>query len=43
MTDSLGKRLDRALAHVGATAVLPLVIVAIPWAQELIDQLHLST
>jgi len=39
MTDSLANRLDRALARVGTTALLPLAIVAIPWGQELIDQL----
>ena len=39
MADSLSQRLDRALARVGTTAVLPLLILAIPWTQELIDQI----
>ncbi|MFO7629456.1 MAG: rhomboid family intramembrane serine protease [Prochlorococcaceae cyanobacterium] len=38
MAASLPQRLDRALARLGATAALPLLILAIPWAQELLDQ-----
>jgi membrane associated rhomboid family serine protease len=39
MSESITSRLDRALARAGVTILLPLAILAIPWTQELIDQL----
>jgi membrane associated rhomboid family serine protease len=36
---SLAQRLDRSLHRLGRTALLPLLILAIPWVQELVDQL----
>jgi membrane associated rhomboid family serine protease len=39
MSGSLAKRLDRALARLGATALIPVLLVAIPWGQEILDQL----
>jgi membrane associated rhomboid family serine protease len=39
MSSSLAQRLDRALARLGATALIPLLLVAIPWGQEILDQL----
>jgi membrane associated rhomboid family serine protease len=39
MSDSLARRLDRALAQLGTTASIPLLIVAVAWGQELLDQL----
>lgn len=36
---SLAQRLDRSLARLGVTAMLPLLILAVAWGQELIDQL----
>ena len=39
MSDSLPQRLDRALARLGSTLLIPPLILAIPWGQELIDQL----
>ncbi|MFN7898646.1 MAG: rhomboid family intramembrane serine protease [Synechococcaceae cyanobacterium] len=35
---SLAQRLDRALARIGTTVLIPLVILAIAWTQELLDQ-----
>lgn len=37
--DRLSLRLDRALARIGGTALIPALILAVPWTQELIDQL----
>jgi membrane associated rhomboid family serine protease len=39
MSSSLAQRLDRALARLGATALIPVLLVAIPWGQEILDQL----
>jgi len=39
MSESLAQRLDRSLARLGGTLLIPPLILAIPWAQELIDQL----
>jgi len=39
MSSSLARRLDRALARLGATALIPVLLVAIPWGQEILDQL----
>ena len=39
MTSSLPQRLDRALARLGSNLLIPPLILAIPWGQELIDQL----
>jgi membrane associated rhomboid family serine protease len=39
MADSLSRKLDRALARVGTTAVVPVLLLGIAWAQELIDQI----
>lgn len=39
MTPSLPQRLDRALARLGTTLLIPPAILLIPWGQELIDQL----
>ncbi|MEY4358915.1 MAG: hypothetical protein RLZZ631_401 [Cyanobacteriota bacterium] len=39
MSRSLGQRLDRSLAQLGGTLLLPPLILVIPWGQELIDQL----
>ena len=39
MAGSLPQRLDRALARIGGNGLIPVAILAVPWAQELIDQL----
>ncbi len=39
MADSLARKLDRALARVATTAVVPVLLLGIAWAQELIDQI----
>jgi membrane associated rhomboid family serine protease len=39
MSGFLAKRLHRALARLGATALIPVLLVAIPWGQEILDQL----
>ncbi|MEB3321285.1 MAG: rhomboid family intramembrane serine protease [Synechococcaceae cyanobacterium] len=39
MTPSLPQRLDRALARLGGTVLLPVALVGVAWGQELIDQL----
>lgn len=39
LTESLPKRLDRTLARFGRLMLLPPLLLAIPWLQELIDQL----
>ncbi len=39
MAGSLSQRLDRSLSHLKGVAVLPLLILAVPWVQEIIDQL----
>ena len=39
MAGSLAQRLDRSLSHLKGVAVLPLLILAVPWGQEIIDQL----
>lgn len=39
MTGSLAQRLDRALARLGRTALIPVLILAVAWIQELIDQM----
>jgi len=39
MSESITKRLDRGLARLGSTLLIPPLILAIPWTQELIDQL----
>ena len=39
MSESITKRLDRGLARLGSTLLIPPLILAIPWIQELIDQL----
>lgn len=36
---TLAQRLDQALARAGANLLIPLGILAIPWLQELLDQL----
>lgn len=36
------QRLDRSFAQLGGNLVLPLLILAIPWGQELIDQLFFA-
>jgi membrane associated rhomboid family serine protease len=36
---SLAQRLDRCLARLGTTLLIPLVILALAWTQELLDQL----
>ena len=38
MVDTLAQRLDRALARTGGNLLIPLLILAIPWVQELVDQ-----
>lgn len=40
--DSLARRLDRGLARVGQAMVVPLLIVAVPWGQELVDQIFFA-
>jgi membrane associated rhomboid family serine protease len=42
MVHSLPQRLDRALAHGGATLTIPLLILAVPWVQEIVDQLFFA-
>ena len=39
MKESLGQQLDRNLARLGTNLVIPALILVIPWAQELIDQI----
>jgi membrane associated rhomboid family serine protease len=39
MAGSLAQRLDRSLARLGGLVLLPLLILVIPWTQEIIDQL----
>ena len=39
VSESWFQRLDRSMAQLGGNLALPLVILAIPWGQELIDQL----
>jgi membrane associated rhomboid family serine protease len=39
MNGSLAQRLDRTLARVGGSALLPVGIVGLAWLQELVDQL----
>jgi membrane associated rhomboid family serine protease len=39
MAGSLAQRLDRSLSHLKGVALLPLLILAVPWGQEIIDQL----
>lgn len=39
MAGSLAKRLDSALAHVGGNLLIPPLILAVAWLQELVDQL----
>jgi membrane associated rhomboid family serine protease len=39
MSPTLAQRLDRSLAHLGGSLLIPPLILAIPWTQELIDQL----
>ena len=36
---TLAQRLDRSLGRLGRTAAIPLLILAVPWTQELLDQL----
>ena len=36
---SLAQRLDQALVRIGANVLLPLIILAVAWTQELVDQL----
>jgi membrane associated rhomboid family serine protease len=38
-TVSLARRLDQALARLGANLVIPLALLAVAWGQELLDQL----
>ena len=38
MAGSLAQRLDRSLARLGGVALVPLLILAVPWTQEIIDQ-----
>jgi membrane associated rhomboid family serine protease len=39
MSDSsLAQRLDRALARLGAVAAIPVLLVGVAWAQEIVDQ-----
>lgn len=38
MGDTLAQRMDRRLARLGGTLLLPPLILLIPWGQELIDQ-----
>jgi membrane associated rhomboid family serine protease len=38
MAGSLPQRLDRSLARLKGMAVLPVLILAVPWVQEIIDQ-----
>ncbi|NQV09964.1 MAG: rhomboid family intramembrane serine protease [Cyanobacteria bacterium] len=38
-SNRLSLRLDRALARLGATALIPLLPLALAWGQELVDQL----
>ncbi|MBD2549454.1 rhomboid family intramembrane serine protease [Microcystis elabens FACHB-917] len=38
MAGSLAQRLDRSLSRLKGMAVLPLLILAVPWVQEIIDQ-----
>jgi len=38
MAGSLAQRLDRSLARLKGVAVLPVLILAVPWVQEIIDQ-----
>ncbi|KEF42275.1 MAG: protease [Cyanobium sp. CACIAM 14] len=42
MAGSLAQRLDRSLARLGSVALLPLGILALAWAQELIDQVFFA-
>ncbi|AFY28168.1 rhomboid family intramembrane serine protease [Cyanobium gracile] len=39
MAGSLAQRLDRSLSRLKGMAVLPVLILAVPWAQEIIDQI----
>jgi hypothetical protein len=39
---SLAQRLDRALARGGATLLIPVLILAVPWVQEVVDQLFFA-
>ena len=39
MPERLGQRLDRSLARLGTNLIIPPLLLVIPWAQELIDQL----
>ena len=38
MAGSLAQRLDRSLSRLKGMAVLPVLILAVPWVQEIIDQ-----
>ena len=38
-TVSVARRLDQALARLGANLVIPLALLAVAWGQELLDQL----
>ena len=38
-TVSLARRLDQALARLGANLAIPLALLAVAWGQELVDQL----
>ncbi len=38
MAGSLAQRLDRSLSRLKGKAVLPVLILAVPWVQEIIDQ-----
>ena len=39
MAERLGQWLDRSLARLGTNLIIPPLLLVIPWAQELIDQL----
>lgn len=42
MADSLAQQLDRTLARGGGILLIPLVILAVPWVQEVVDQVFFA-
>ena len=41
-SDRLSLRLDRALARLGVTALIPVLLLLLAWGQELVDQLFFA-
>lgn len=41
-SDRISLRLDRALARLGMTALIPVLLLLLAWGQELVDQLFFA-